>query len=302
MSTALSFFCGKGGVGKTTLSLAFGLLQARGGNRVLVVTSHPLKELALSISLDGLEETDPIAAANLFTLYIDPKKAINKKVQDQILTSILAKAVLSNKIYQSLIEVAPGLKEFAFLARLKELADGKDGAETPTYQRIIWDAPATGHFLETLRVAQNFEEYLSGPLAVQGKEVSRFLTESRPEIFAVTTLEEMAVEETAELYTELSRKLDLLPRGLIGNMVSPLLVASQDSLEEVLPEEGLADEKDSDLQRILERCRLERDQLEHLRSEVFVEFFLIERVRNWSSSVELLAAVANQLEAVLPAS
>jgi hypothetical protein len=85
-------------------------------------------------------------------------------------------------------------------------------------------------------------------------------------------------------------------------MVSPLLVASQDSLEEVLPEEGLADGKDSDLQRILERCRLERDQLEHLRSEVFVEFFLIERVRNWSSSVELLVAVANQLEAVLPAS
>ena len=57
MTPLLTVFCGKGGVGKTSLSLAFGLLSAQAGRSTLVVTSHPIEELALSLSLDGLEET-----------------------------------------------------------------------------------------------------------------------------------------------------------------------------------------------------------------------------------------------------
>ena len=85
MTPSLSIFCGKGGVGKTTLSLAFGLLAARRGERVLVVTSHPLKELALSISLEGLPEAEPEASENLFTIYIDSKKEIDKQVPSEYL-------------------------------------------------------------------------------------------------------------------------------------------------------------------------------------------------------------------------
>ncbi len=50
-SARLVIFCGKGGVGKTTLSLATGLKHAMRGQKVLVVSSHPLAELALSVSL-----------------------------------------------------------------------------------------------------------------------------------------------------------------------------------------------------------------------------------------------------------
>src|SRR6266545_1982943 len=51
--------CGKGGVGKTTLSLALGLYHAAQGRKVVVVSSHPLPELAVSVSLEGLEERLP---------------------------------------------------------------------------------------------------------------------------------------------------------------------------------------------------------------------------------------------------
>ena len=74
MTRPLTIFCGKGGVGKTTLSLAFALWHAREGRRTLVVTSHPLAELALSVSLAGLEQKQPQAAANLFVVHIDPRE------------------------------------------------------------------------------------------------------------------------------------------------------------------------------------------------------------------------------------
>jgi arsenite-transporting ATPase len=75
-SARLVIFCGKGGVGKTTLSLAAGLQHAMQGHKVLVVSSHPLSELALSVSLEGLSTRFPEAAPNLFVLYIDPRDLI----------------------------------------------------------------------------------------------------------------------------------------------------------------------------------------------------------------------------------
>ena len=53
----LAIFCGKGGVGKTTLSLAAALKYARKGHKVLVVSSHPLSELALAVSLEDLSKS-----------------------------------------------------------------------------------------------------------------------------------------------------------------------------------------------------------------------------------------------------
>ena len=59
-------FCGKGGVGKTTLSLSMALRRAQSGKRVVVVSSHPLSELAVAVSLTGMADMFPKAASNLF--------------------------------------------------------------------------------------------------------------------------------------------------------------------------------------------------------------------------------------------
>ena len=55
-------FCGKGGVGKTTLSFSLALRCAEAGKRVVVVSSHPLRELAVTLSLAGIAEKFPRAA------------------------------------------------------------------------------------------------------------------------------------------------------------------------------------------------------------------------------------------------
>ena len=85
--------CGKGGVGKTTLSLAFGLKHASEGKRVVIVSSAPLDELAISVSLEGLGRRFPVAARNLFVVHLDPRELLTEVVEKHFPLPLLARAV-----------------------------------------------------------------------------------------------------------------------------------------------------------------------------------------------------------------
>ena len=81
---------------------------------------------------------------------------------------MMAQKILNSSIFTNLVEIAPGLKELFFLGRLQELSERRhSAAAAPDYDYLIWDAPASGHFLATLRAAKNFEVFLSGPLAAR---------------------------------------------------------------------------------------------------------------------------------------
>lgn len=292
-------FCGKGGVGKTTLSLSCGLGHARAGKRVVIVSSHPVAELAVAVSLEGLSDVDPEAAANLFVVHIEPRQILSKMFQGQFPSQILARTVLSSKIYKSLIEVAPGLKEIAFLARLRELAEQRSQVNGLPFDLLIWDAPATGHFLETLRVSRKFETYLSGPFADTGKELQHFFSERADLlIFPVTTLEEMAVQETIELCAKLKHDLALSPAGIVCNLVSPMLSLSEKAKDDSARLPGLSARSMADLAFVLDRHRIEREEFEKLRASLRRPFYFVRRVASWESDLELLQSLSAQMQEI----
>jgi len=301
----LAIFCGKGGVGKTTLSLAFALAHATAGKTALLVTSHPLAELAVSVSLAGLKVKFPQAATRLFVTHIDPKEILQQTVKHQIPSEMLADAVLSSRIYQSLIEVAPGLKEMVFLGRLHQLAEQRTApvsgdAAASRYDLVVWDAPATGHFLQTMEVSRHFSLYLSGPFALLGKEILRFFSDAANfALVPVTTLEEMAVEETIELCGKLSGKLGMRPRSVICNMASPLLSSDngkQNNNSSLTPV-GIA--ADSRLQFILDRLAVERALFERLRSHVELKPYIVERKHRFGTDLDLLLILSKHLDGLL---
>lgn len=294
----LTILCGKGGVGKTTLSLALALWHAHQGRTSLVVTSHPLQELAVSVSLAGLKENYPQAAAKLFVIHIDPREILDHTVRQQVPSAMLAEAVLSSRIYHSLIEVAPGLKELAFLGHLQQLAQERSPDQAaPKFDLLVWDAPATGHFLQTLNVSSHFEYYLSGPFALLGKQLSQFFSD--PANFAVmpvATLEEMAVEETLELCGKLAGELRMKPRCVICNMTSPLLACSDSELEDLGRQMAKQEQAQADLRFILDRHAGERSLFQRLRSSIQSDFHIVERQPSWETDLELLLALSRRLE------
>jgi anion-transporting ArsA/GET3 family ATPase len=218
----LVVFCGKGGVGKSTLAVGTALALARAERRVLVVSSHPIEELALSLSLHGLEERDAAVASRFYVVHVDPLQVLESLVRSRVHPGRLADLLLGSRVYQSFVRVVPALKEFAFLWKLHELARVPPAGAKLPFEFLIWDAPATGHFLETLRASVNFESFFVGPLAEQGAAISEFFRTARLEIFPVCVAEEMSVDETFELIDSL-RGLAISPSAVACNLLSPVL-------------------------------------------------------------------------------
>jgi hypothetical protein len=289
-------FCGKGGVGKTTLSLAHGFWHADHGRRALVVTSHPLSELAVTISLHGLKERFPEAATNLLVVHIDPREVLGNRIRQQIPSVFLANKVLCSRLYQNLVEVAPGLKEIAFLARLKQLAERLTEGLGEAYDLLIWDAPATGHFLQIMKVSRNFDTYLSGPFALLGKELHSFFSNpAKIRLIPVTVLEEMAVDETIELCGELDNAVQLHPSALVCNLVSPLLDLTDEAFSEMRDRLAAGGLDAAGLKFALDRHITERELARKLQSSVNAVLHTVPRVPDWRSDLDLLVSISRAL-------
>jgi anion-transporting ArsA/GET3 family ATPase len=292
MSSKILIFCGKGGVGKTTLSLAFGLRRASAGDRVLIVTSHPLPELALAVSLEGLSAHYPAAGKNLFIVHLDPHELLLEVVHRHFPVAAAAEAIIRSSIFKNLIEVAPGLKEFYFLSRMQQLAERKAAQSSiQAYDSLVWDAPATGHFLTTLRSAQTFDHYFTGPLASAGAEVARFFSSmSNVSLLPVATLEEMAIAETMDLTKALERDFDLRPWRLLLNLVSPMVTASEQAVAQ------LEEPSDPVSRFAFGRGRIERERAEFLRNALAAPSLSIPRLDHGATDLDLLGRIAAFLE------
>jgi len=288
--------CGKGGVGKTTLSLALGLKHANQGRRVVIVSSHPLPELAIAVSLEGIATRFPAAARNLFVVHLNPRELLREVVEQNFPVQMVAQAILNSSIFKNLVEVAPGLKEFYFLARLQELAERKAaaaGAAGPDYELLIWDAPASGHFLSTLRSARAFEAFLTGPLASAGAEMDRFFSNSaHMQILAVTPLEEMAIAETVEMTESLKHDFQLRCTALILNLVSPLVTAGEEEVAEL----KVDDETSPALRFAIDRGKLERERSIDIGKAIRAPRVCVPRIREWSGDLDLLGQVSRFLD------
>jgi hypothetical protein len=165
---------------------------------------------------------------------------------------------------------------------------------SPDYDLLFWDAPATGHFLSTLRAAKSFEAYLTGPFALAGAEVARFFSNAAYiQVVPVTTLEEMAIDETVELCAALDRDFRLQPAAVILNLVSPLAGATAAEVGSVA-----GTPQDPALQFALERGRLERERAAGLRTRIQAPALPVERVRRWSNDLDLLRQAGRWLEAL----
>ena len=285
-------FCGKGGVGKTSLSLSLALRCAESGKKVVVVSSHPLPELAVAVSLSGLSAEFPTAAQNLFAVYIEPRDLLADLVRNNFPAKWVAEAVLNSHIYKSLIEVAPGLKEFEFLVRMQQLAE-RTASGAPDYDLLLWDAPASGHFLGTLHAARNFETFLSGPLASAGAELARFFSNaSNITLLPVTTLEEMAIEETVEMCAKLEKEFALKATAVLLNLVSPLATASAPEID------ALRQTDDPALRFALARGLVERERAVELQQRIPASQIVVERVRSWSTDLDLLNQIGLSLQSI----
>jgi anion-transporting ArsA/GET3 family ATPase len=220
LSKRLVFVTGKGGVGKTAVAAALGLVAARRGQRTIVAEVARRDDVHRALAADsagGFHETQ--LADNLFALSVDPEEAMREYLGDQ-LSRPLAELLAASRIFGHLAAATPGMRELLTVGKLWELSQEQrrtPGAER--YDLVVVDAPATGHGLALLDAPRTFGEVAAaGPVARQARVIRDTLADrSLVGIVAVATPEEMPVNEVAHLRERLGDRLDLV----VANALRP---------------------------------------------------------------------------------
>lgn len=260
------FVTGKGGVGKTTTSVALAVELARAGRRAVLVGASSNRQLASLAGRDEAPEPIPLAP-NLSLCLIDPNVAMREYVEHQLHSAALTRALFAKNVASGFLGGIPGLKQWALLGKAWYLsAPDADGPKIPgaPFDVVIFDAPATGDSTDLLKLPSLISDIVPvGPLARDAGACSVLFR--NPALFStvlVTLPEELPVSETFELAETIGRDLGLPLGPLVVNRLRPPLFSETERrrlLEEPRREEV------SDVDRLLSigraRARTEARQL-----------------------------------------
>jgi anion-transporting ArsA/GET3 family ATPase len=225
----LIFVMGKGGVGKSTVSIALGLLAARRGMRTIVAELAAQERVQRTFDHHTEQFAEVELAPGLFTISVDPQHAMEEYLR--VKAGALGHALSASRMFQAFAMATPGMRELLSIGKVWELAqlERRTRGAAP-YDLVIVDAPATGHGVGILKTPRTFAEIARvGPIAHQGRTIAKTIEDhSFTGLVAVATAEEMPVNETLAMCSELAA--DALPLELvILNALYPARFDDQDA-------------------------------------------------------------------------
>jgi anion-transporting ArsA/GET3 family ATPase len=205
LNRRLIFITGKGGVGKSTVSLALGLLAARRGLRTIVAELASQDHAQQAFAQNGARFEEVQLAERLFTISIDPQSAMEEYLR--VKTGTVGQALGSSRVFGAFAMATPGMRELLSVGKAWELAqlERRTSGADP-YDLVIVDSPAAGHGLGILRTPRTFAEIARvGPIANQGRRIAATIADHDfTAVVAVATPEEMPVNETLWLRDQLA--------------------------------------------------------------------------------------------------
>jgi anion-transporting ArsA/GET3 family ATPase len=262
------FVTGKGGVGKTTVAAALGLVAARAGLRTIVCELDARERLGsmFNVATRGFEEVE--LAPELHAIAIDPQNAIEEYLLLQIKVRPVYDMLFKNRIFDYFAAATPGLAELVTIGKVWELAQpDRMTKKSEAYDLVVVDAPATGHALAMLEAPETFRRIARvGPIHRQAGYIQDFLHDpAQLAVVAVATAEEMPVNETVDLRAALRDRVGLDIDLAIVNALEPEYFTA-DEIKRLRGEEELAPIDAAILQS--ERAARQREQLERLAGDL----------------------------------
>lgn len=230
---------GKGGVGKTTVSIALALAAARAGKRVLLCETQGATRVPALFGKPSKGYDPTQIAPNLDTLSITPVAAIEEYALLQLHFSRLYKLVFRNRVMGPFLDAVPGLHDLVQLGKVwfaeRELLNGR-----PRWDLVVVDAPATGHGLTMLGAPRAMMDLtIAGPFYENAKLIAELIEDARrTALLLVAIPEEMPVRETIDMHARLGPMQGLVG-GVVLNEVRPSPVSDINVYTRA--EEGLAE-------------------------------------------------------------
>lgn len=289
---------GKGGVGRSVIALALARGFAKRGQQTLAVE---VSASGVSELLGRAPSADPVQVEDrLWVVRLTPDDALREYALMKLRVPVLYRVVFENRLVRSLLRAIPSLGEFTMLGKLWYHAVETSGG-LPRFDRVVVDAPATGHAVSFLSVARSVADVSPPGMMRSAAEKMADLVED-PErliVHVVAAPEELAVNEALELQVALRERT----RSRVGALfVNRALGVDRPSDRAVLAKLS----EDVDQADAFRACvsafaaRWDREQAERARLEPhFSERVLIEELRAQPSG-QVRALLAHVEEAVSP--
>lgn len=213
---------GKGGVGKSTVTAVLAVLSARFGRRTLVCELNTHERIAPMLGHPPVGGEVTALEPNLWAVNIRPAEAIHEYGMMKLRARALYRLVFDNPLVQSLVRFVPGMNDLLMLGKAFNHERERDSAGQPAWDRIIIDAPATGHGVTFLRLPRIIRDAVpAGNMHREAAEMWALLTDpTRTAVHLVALPEELPVQETRELHAQLSREMQV-PVGLLAVNMMP---------------------------------------------------------------------------------
>ncbi|MFA9426194.1 ArsA family ATPase [Natronorubrum sp. A-ect3] len=249
-----TFFGGKGGVGKTTVSSAYALECANAGLETLVVSTDPAHSTADVFDQEFADEPRSVEGYDgLSAMEIDPEQEVQDHLQDlrrQLNSQLSAAMVNEVDIQLEMAHQTPGAYEAALFDRFVDVMRNAD-----PYDRVVFDTSPTGSTLRLLALPDLLERWIERLMdkrersidlfekAAIGKQEPRRVMEGDPILarlqerkerfeyagevlrddaafYLVLNPDELSIRETSRSLETLS-DAELPVRGLVVNRLTP---------------------------------------------------------------------------------
>lgn len=218
--TSIDFVMGKGGVGRTTVSMLLAEHYAAQGQSSIIVECNGCTDIPEHYGKENLGYTSLRLTEHISTISISPMAAIEEYVIQQLKLRKLYTMIFENRLVTPLIEAAPGLHDAVQLGKIYDLQIAAK------WDHVIVDCPATGHGLSLISGAKTMMALSRrGPLYNQNQLVEAVVRTHGRVIF-VTLPEELPCRETLQLWEQIRPDFREKVLGVIINQwqsMSPVL-------------------------------------------------------------------------------
>ena len=284
---------GKGGVGKTTLSLCLARALARSGRKVLLTepstSDVDMPPLARLIGADPIADSPTSVTENLFYTPLLARVGHELFLRSVIPTPTMIRAALRSKAVSRFLTAAPSLHEMGLFYHLLMLLERRSESNQFSYDHIIVDMPATGHALALTQLPEILLRLIpKGPIAEALRRGKTIINDPKQGTSWVVSLpQKLPVTESMELIEGLNAS-DMHCSGVFLNMMPQFSFTERESVllrewcqrfdwvgETVISRSEQASEARLRLAEELEMAVLEIPELNHLDD---IESFFFERL------------------------
>ncbi len=214
-------FSGKGGVGKTTLAASFALSCARRGERTLLMELDAKNKASSLFGVGEIDEEIREIDDNLYGVAVTPAEAMKEYALMVLKIKLIYRAVFENRVVSSFLRVIPGLNELVMLGKAYYHTQETDENGRQKWDKVIVDAPATGHGIFFLKIPSVITNLIgSGLMFEEANRILELLRDpARTGIAIVTLAEDMPVNETLMLTEVLTDEMELPIACVIANAI-----------------------------------------------------------------------------------